>query len=192
MGGYIRKFNIPVYGSGTTYDQHDVVSYTASNLQYYFVSTHDGNVGNLDTSLLTSNTHWKRFDDYHNDFADVWTPTYSTSAETEARVINSALDEGTTLLARDGINTIPLKFSLVFDSIGDREAKSLLCFFEFMGASWAFNWTTPPPYEKRLTFNFTGLRHSYIKKNVNNVTIGIERSFVIFGTGAGQTKFGSY
>lgn len=192
MADIIKKYDIPAYSSTTTYAKHDVVKRANGNSEYYFVSARDNNNGNLDTGSYTSNSWWKRFDDYTIDFADVWTPTYSTSADIEPRVINATLDDGTTQLARDGINTVPLRFNLAFENITNREAKSLLCFFELQGSTRAFHWTTPVPYEKRLAFTLSSLRHQYIKKDVNNVNIGLEQSFVIFGVGAGQQKFGAF
>ncbi len=192
MGDYIRKFNVPTYSSGTSYAKYDIVKATNSNQQYYFVSTHDGNVGNINTSTMASSSHWKRFDDYNNDFADVWSPTFNTSVSTEPRVINSSLEDGTTLVARDGINTTPLRFQLSFENITDKEAFSLVCFADFLGGSRSFNWTVPTPYDKLLTFDLVNAQHNFVRKNVNNVTFSIESSNVIFGIGAGQVKFGDF
>jgi phage-related protein len=192
MGDYIRKFDIPAYSAATVYDKYAVVKRANGNSEYYFVSARDSNLAQLDTSGYTSNSYWKRFDDFNNDFGSVWTPSYTTSAEVEPRVINATFDDGVTQLARDGINETPLRFNLVFENIGDSEAKSLLCFFELMGSSRSFRWTTPEPYSKLLTFSMTNLRHAFLKKNVHNVSVGIEQSFVIFGVGAGQQKFGAF
>jgi len=188
MGDYIRKFDIPAYNSSTMYNQYAVVKRTSTNKEYYFVAVRGGNTNQLDTSGLTSNAWWKRFDDFDSDFDTIWTPTYSTSVEIEPRVINAALDDGTTQLARDGINTIPLRYKLTFENVGDAEAKSLLCFCDYIGASRSFRWTTPPPYDKRLAFCLAGVQHTYQRKNVNTVNMNIERSYVIFGVGAGQQK----
>jgi len=188
MGDYIKKFDIPTYSTLTIYDKYDVVKRASGNKEYYFVSVHDGNIGQLDISGFTSNTHWKRFDDYNSNFNDIWVPTYSTSVEVEPRVINSSLDEGMTLMSRDGINTIPLRYKLSFENISDREAKSLLCYCDYIGASRSFNWITPKPYEKRLTFSLASAQHTYQKRNVNTINISIERSYAIFGVGAGQQK----
>lgn len=192
MGEYIKKYDISSYSSTKVYDRYDVVKVANGNSEYYFVSTRDSNKGNLDTTNFTSGVWWKRFDDFNNDFSDVWEPTYATAADVEPRVINSALDDGATLLARDGINTTILRFNLAFQDVTDKEAKSLLCFFDYMGATRSFFWTTPAPYQQRLPFAFTSLRHVYNKKNVNQVNVGIERSFTIFGLGAGQQKFGAF
>lgn len=188
MGDYIRKFDIPAYSNSVIYNKYNVVKRTSGNKEYYFVSTFDGNINQLDTSGLTSNGAWKRFDDFDTDFRDVWTPTFSTSVEVEPRVVNSAMDEGTTLLARDGINTVPLRYRLSFENVNDREAKSLLCFCDYIGASRSFNWTTPNPYNKRMAFSLQSIQHTYLKHNVNMLTMDIERSYVIFGVGAGQQK----
>lgn len=192
MAEYIRKYNIPTYSSSTIYDKHSVVKVANGNSEYYFVSIQDGNVGNLDTSSFTSGAWWIRFDDYTHDFSKVWEPTYSTSVDTEPRIVNAVLEDGVTQMARDGINTTPLKFNLSFENISDREAFSLLCFFDYMGSSRSFLWVAPPPYSKLLTFCFSALHHVYTKENVNAVNIGIESSFVIFGIGAGQQKFGAF
>ncbi len=192
MGEYIRKYDIATYSSGNIYNRYDVVKVANGHSEYYFVSAKDSNHANLDTSGYTSNSWWKRFDDYNNDFADIWEPTYSTSVDMEPKVLNSSLDDGATLLARDGINTSVLKFNLNFQDITDIEAKSLLCFADYMGANRSFFWTTPPPYGLRLSFSFSSLRHVFNKKNVNQVNMAIERSFTIFGIGAGQQKFGAF
>jgi len=192
MADIIRKFNVPTYGASTIYDKYDVVKVTSSSKEYYFVSTVDGNRSNLNTTNRLSNTYWKRFDDVAIDFADVWTPSYSTSAETEPRVVNARMEDGVTSLARDGINTTPLRYNLAFDNIRDREAKSLLCFFDFVGAKRSFKWTVPPPYEKQLSFTFVNLSHMFSKKDNNSISINIEQSFVIYGVGAGQQSFGSF
>lgn len=192
MGDYIRKFNIPTYAGGTSYSKYDVVKATNSNQQYYFVSTHDGNIGNLDTGTMASTTHWRRFDDPNIDFADAWIPTYQTGVTIEPRINNSTLEDGVSLLARDGINTTPLRFQLSFENVSNKEAFSLLCFADFIGAARSFKWTVPAPYNKRLVFALVNIQHNYVKENVNNLTLSIESSYVIFGSGAGQTRFGSF
>ncbi len=193
MGDYIRKFDISTYSGSRIYAKYDVVKISnGSNGEYYFVSAKDSNVGQLDSGAFTSNSFWKRFDDFDNDFADIWVPSYTSSVETEPRVVNATLDDGTTQLSREGINTVPLKFTLTFENIKDKEAFSLLCFFDFLGNSRAFVWTVPTPYNKRLKFSLTAVKHSFTKKDVHTVNIAIEQSFVIFGIGAGQQKYGSF
>ncbi len=192
MAEIITKFNIPTYSSASTYAKFDVVKVVNGNSFYYFVSALDNNKNNLNTGTYVSSVWWKRFDDYTTDFADVWQASYSTSADVSPRIIDATLDEGTTQLARDGINSVRLAFSLVFENVSDKEALSLLTYFDYQGATRAFFWTTPTPYEKRLAFQLVSLRHQYLKKNVNSVNISIEQSFAIFGSGAGQQKFGAF
>jgi phage-related protein len=192
MAEIIKKYDIDTYSSTATYAKHDVVKVVNGSSFYYFVSARDNNKSNLDTGSYTSNSWWKRFDDFNNDFADVWTPSYTTNAAVEPRVINATLEDGVTQLARDGINTNILAFNLIFENVSNREAKSLLCFFELQGASRAFQWTVPEPYNKRLKFELVSISHQYIKKNVNTVSVTIQQSFVIFGVGAGQQKFGAF
>lgn len=194
MGDFIRKFDIPLYSGSRIYGKYEIVKQTSiNNSEYYFVSAQDSNQTHMDTSgFQTSNVWWKRIDDFNNDFSSIWTPSYTTAVEVEPRVVDSTLDDGTTLIARDGINTVPLKFTLVFENIKDVEAKSLLCFFDYMGASRAFNWTIPTPYNTQLKFNLLSLKHSFVKKNCHTITVAIEQSFVIFGVGAGQVKAGAF
>lgn len=193
MGDYNRKFNIATYSGSTVYERYDVVKRASGNGEYYFVAARDNNQNQLDTVNLLSNSYWKRFDDFNGfDFATVWTPSYTTSATVQPRVLEGTLDDGVTQMARDGINTVPLRFQMTFENITDREAKSLMLFFNAMGTTRTFQWTVPEPYSKLLKFTLVSLNHQYLSKNVNNVTVQVEQSFVIFGVGAGQTKYGAF
>lgn len=192
MSGIIRKFDVSTYSSTTVYDKYDVVKVAVGNYYYYYVSAQNSNRANLNTGNYASNNWWKRFDDYDVDFSTVWTPSFTTTVGAEPRVINSSLDDGVTQIVPDGINYHMIKLNLVFDSVSNKEAKSLLCFADFLGASKAFKMTPPQPYDKLLTFQINSCTHQYQKHNVNNVTIEIERSYMIFGGGAGQSKVGTY
>ena len=192
MGDIIKKFDISTYSASATYGKYDVVKVAVSSYFYYFVSTRDSNKGAINTTSYASNDSWKRFDDYNVDFSTVWTPSYPSSSTGEPRIINSTLDDGVMLLAADGINNALIKFNLEFENVSDKEAKSLLCFADFLGAARSFKWTPPPPYGKALVFQINSCTHQYQKHNVNNVSVEIERSFMIFGTGAGQQKVGTY
>lgn len=193
MGDIIKRFIIPTYSSGTTYSKYDVVKVTSNNKEYYFVSVHEGgNTNNINTGNLLSNVYWKRFDDIGVDIKDIWTPSYSTAVEASPRFTDSQLEDGVMLATNDGINGKPLRFQLNFENVGDKEALSLLAFFDFVGQKRSFNWTTPFPYEKKLKFIATGIRHTFESKNRNNVIATIEQSYAIFGVGAGQQGFGIF
>lgn len=186
MSGYIKKINIQTYSDSTTYNKYNVVKVTSGAKEYYFVSTSDFNTGNLDNIGLTSNQNWKRFDDYNFfDFNDVWKPSYSSSAEFEARTVESSIG-GATQSYKDGINNIPLKYDLIFENASDDKTLSLLCFFEFCGLRYSFYWTTPQPYNKKIAFKFNSFQLTQIQKNTNSMSVTLERSNMIFGEGAGQ------
>lgn len=192
MAELIRKFNISSYSSLTTYAKYDVVKHVVSDKEYYFVSVHGGHSGQLNTSTLISNTYWKRFDDTNVAFSDIWRPSFSTSVNAETRVRDGTVEDGVTKITPDGINTSTLSFSLVFDNLEDVEAKSLLCYLDFMGGKRAFRWFVPSPYDQLLTFTFTSAKHAFNKKNDSSITVTIEQSFMIFGVGAGQQGTGIF
>lgn len=185
MSRLILKFNIDEYSASKIYNKYDVVRKIEKGIEYYFVSVQNGHSGMLDDRLY-SNEFWKRFDDINFDIADVWTPTYSSNATARNITIDSRLDNGVNLASRDGINNSRLSYSLMFENIENNEAKSLLCYFDFVGIQRSFIWSTPAPYNKKLKFNMVSLTHNFLSKNRNKLTINMEQAFTIFGAGAGQ------
>ena len=173
MSRFVRKFPIPVYSSVTTYLKYDVVKIVGAE-ESYFVSISDNNTNQLGSTDTSNNFYWKNFDTL--DFSEVWTPSYSSSIESKTKVIDSTL-EGVTLLGKDGENNISLGFSMKFEEIGNKEAKSILCFFDYVGISGNFYFTLPTPYNKKIMLNCVDLTHTFSKYQNNSISVSTSQDY---------------
>ena len=161
------NFTISAYDAGTTYSKHSIVYVLTGSLRTYYYSLIDNNLNN--TPVL-SPTQWT------TNF--YWTPNYSTSADLTFKRTELQLGDGYSQRMRNGLNSNPLSFNLVFDSRSDDETKSILHFVEQKGG------VDPFVYNPQTIFNRTGLKYIAIDPkwtssayNINNVTITLQRVF---------------
>ena len=173
MAGLIRKFKVTVWTSGT-YQKYSVVNVIGDS-EKYCVSVLDNNIQTPDLVNYQSNAYWKAFE--YLNFSDVWTASFSSSADAKNRVVDSTLDDGATLVSKDGENNSVLSFALNFSDISDLEAKSLLCYFDYLGNSKSFNFTLPTPYDNTLSFMFIDYHCDFKGKNTNDISINIQEQF---------------
>ena len=161
------SFTIDQYSSLSTYSKHSIVYELSGSERIYYYSLVDNNLNNTPSS---SPSYWTT--------SFYWTPNYSTTADINQRKVEMSFGDGYTQRMRDGINTNPLNFNLVFDNRSDAEAAAILHFIEQKGGVDNFVYNSPT------IFNKTGLKYvavdpkwSSSSYNLNNVTVTLKRDY---------------
>ena len=176
----IKKVSVSNFStSNYPYSQYDVVQVPSGPASgQYLVSTSDNNLtAGIPNVLNEATGNWYNFQDPTFDFANVWTPSY-TSNVTEEPVVNyHQFGDGYMQRVADGINHQRLVFDLVFQDCNDAEIKSLLAFFEYKGGVGKFVYTMPKPYDTEKIFVCKNWRHQFTQYKRHNLTAQLVEVF---------------
>ena len=144
----------------------------------YLVSTSDNNTGvGVPTGSGLNVGDWINFQFSGLDFTDIWQGSYESAMTHEPRTIITQFGDGYFQRAADGANHEQLIFDVTFKDIPNKEAKSLLSFFEYKGSVGKFKLTLPDPYGVQKIFVATNWTHQFGGFNRNTVTTKVVEVF---------------
>jgi phage-related protein len=170
MAGTIKNVQISGFDNTVSYDKYDVVSAQTGYYPIYFVSTQSGNSGQFDDSTYLSNAYWKRFDDLDVSFSDVWTPTFQTTLSLDLKPKLSPYGDGYAQKVDASIFFNRLGYEVAFNTIPNKELKSLVAFFEYKGGV-DFVKMDVPPFITGRKFVGKNWKHSYSSDNINDFSV---------------------
>lgn len=175
MAGTIQNVQISGYDSNVTYEKYDVVSAQTGIYPIYFVAlsgSAQNNSGQLDTSGYSSNAFWKRFDDPTLNFSTVWIPTYQTALNVDIKPKLAPYGEGYAQKSDTSLFFNKLGYEVTFETIENRELKSLVSFFEYKGGV-DFVRLDIPPFATGRKFIGKNWKHTYVGDNINNFSVSM-------------------
>lgn len=175
MAGQINNIQISGYDSNVTYEKYDVVSAQTGVYPIYFVAASgsaEGNQGQLDEINYLSNAYWKRFDDPDFVASTVWTASYQTALSVETRGKLSPYGDGYAQRADTSLFFNKMAYEMNVEHCDNREAKSLLAFFEYKGGV-DFVKTDIPPFITGRKFVGKNWKHTFVSDNINNFSASL-------------------
>jgi phage-related protein len=72
-----------------------------------------------------------------------WVPSYTSEVEWTPMIREAKFGDGYAQRTGDGINNVPEKWSLTFDTIDVTQANAIIAFLKAQGGYQPFDWTNP-------------------------------------------------
>lgn len=171
MRKVIENVFISGYDQTVNYEKYDVVKVDDTPYPLYFVSVSGNNSGTLDVGHA-SNASWKRFDDVEWNFSQIWTPSYQTALNLDLKPKLSPFGDGYAQKVDTSIFFNRLSYEMSFDTIDDRQLKSLVSFFEYKAGADFFKIDINPFITGR-KFVGKNWKHTYTSDNINSFSTSL-------------------
>ena len=138
------------WGVGNTYNKYDIVKGSDNRFYYSIINS---NTANNPTSTATLGVSWDGYVLQNGSLIPDfwWKPSYNAKVDFKPRVIVNKFGNGYTQRIEDGLNSRLLELSLNFENRSEKEAVSILHFFEQRKATESFVYNLPSIYAKSST-----------------------------------------